>query len=76
MNSVPHGLNQLFLVSKLSIKLLDPGANSLTLGKSVLAFSEAVKGLADGQGLVLQEVEKSAQAASEAVYNVVYVGWL
>ena len=70
VTSDPHGLNQLFLVSKLSINLLDPAANSITLGKSILAFSEAVKGVADGQGLILQTVEKNAQAASEAVYNV------
>ena len=68
--SAPHGLNQLFLVSKLSIKLHDPGANKMTLGKSIPAFSEAVKGVSDGQGLILQEVEKTAQKAAEAVYNV------
>lgn len=68
--SKPHGLDQLFLVSKLSIKLLDPGANKMTLGKTIKAFSEAVKGISDGQGLVLQEVRKNAQAVSEAVYNV------
>ena len=65
-----HGMDQLFQVSKLSIKLLDPAANKMTLGKTVLAFSEAVKGVSDGQGLVLQTVERNAQAASEAVYNV------
>ena len=68
--SKPHGLDQLFLVSKLSIKLLDPAANKMTLGKTIPAFSEAVKGISEGQGLILQTVEKSAQAASEAVYNV------
>ena len=68
--SKPHGLDQRFLVSKLSIKLLDPGANKMTLGKVIPAFSEAVKGISDGQGLILQEAQKSAQAASEAVYNV------
>ena len=68
--SVPHGLNQLFLVSKLSIKLLDPIANKMTLGKVIPAFSEAVKGISSNQGQILQVVEKSAQAASEAVYNV------
>ena len=67
--SSPHGLNQLFLVSKLSIKLLDPAANKMTLGKTILAFSEAVKGISDGQGVILQTVEKNAQKASEAVYN-------
>ena len=68
--SKPHGLDQLFLVSKLSIKLLDPGANKMVLGKTILAFSEAVKCISDGQGLILQEVQKTSQAASEAVYNV------
>ena len=68
--SDPHGLDQLFLVSKLSINLLDPGANRMVLGKAIPAFSEAVKGISDGQGLILQEVQKTAQAASEAVYNV------
>lgn len=68
--SAPHGLDQRFLVSKLSIKLLDPGANKMTLGKSIPAFSEAVKGVSDGQGMVVQEVEKTAKKASEAVYNV------
>ena len=68
--SKPHGLDQRFLVSKLSINLLDPGANKMTLGKTIPAFSEAVKGISDGQGLIIQEVQKTAQAASEAVYNV------
>ena len=68
--SKPHGLDQRFLVSKLTIKLLDPAANKMTLGKSIPAFSEAMKGVSDGQGLILQTVEKSTQAAAEAVYNV------
>lgn len=68
--SKPHGLNQLFLVSKLSINLLDPAAARMTLGKAIPAFSEAVKGISDSQGVILQTVEKNAQAASEAVYNV------
>lgn len=70
VESSPHGLDQLFLVSKLSIKLLDPGANKLALGKTIEGTGEAVKGISDGQGVILQEVEKTAQAASEAVYNV------
>lgn len=68
--SKPHGIEQRFTVSKLSIKLLDPAANKLTLGKTVQAFSEAVKGVSDGQAVILQTVEKNAQAASEVVYNV------
>jgi hypothetical protein len=68
--SEPHGLNQRFLVTKLSLKLLDPAANKMMLGKTIQAFSEAVKGIFDSQGLILQTVEKTAQVASEAVYNV------
>lgn len=70
VTSVPHGLNQRFVVSKLSINLLEPGANKLTLGKTTTAFSEAVKGISGGQNVILQTVERNAQAASEAVYNV------
>lgn len=70
MTSNPHGLNQIFRVSKLSIKLLDPAENKLTLGKTVPAFSTAVNGVSDAQRVILQTVEKNAQAASEAVYNV------
>lgn len=40
--SVPHGLNQRFRVEKLSLKLLDPAANKMTLGKTIKAFSEVV----------------------------------
>lgn len=36
----PHSINQLFLVSKLSINLLQPASNKLTLGETVLTFTE------------------------------------
>jgi phage minor structural protein len=65
-----HGLDHRFLVSKLSIKPLEPGANKLTLGRTQLTFSEAVKGVSNGQALVLEAVEKTAQANAEAVYNL------
>lgn len=68
--SVPHGLRQRFLVSKLILKLLEPGANKMTLGKVSTGFSEAVHGIGDGQGMILQTVESRAQATAEAVYNV------
>lgn len=68
--SEPHGLNHTFLVSKLSIKLLEPVENKLTLGKAVSAFTSAVKGISDGQAVILGAVEKTAQNAAEAVINV------
>lgn len=68
--SKPHGIDQLFTVSKLSINLFDPAANKLTLGGVVTSFSGAVNGLSQVQSNVLQTVEKTAKTASEAIYNV------
>ena len=68
--SKPHGIDQRFIVSKLSINLLDPAANRLTLGKAVQTFSEAVKGISDRQGEIIREVKRTAQAASSAAVNV------
>lgn len=68
--SVPHGLSQRFLVSKLSLKLHEPGANKMTLGTTLKAFSEAMKGVADQQNVILQTAAESVTRASEAVYNV------
>ena len=70
VTSDPHGLDQLFLVSKLSIKLLDPAANKITLGKTIPAFSQTVSGVSDNQNIILQTVEKTAKNASEAVANI------
>lgn len=70
VESNPHGLNQRFRVEKLSLKLHEPAANKMTLGKTIPAFSEAVKGVSEYQGLILQTVERTVQTASEAVYNV------
>ena len=68
--SVPHGLEQRFLISKLSLKLHEPGANRMTLGTTLKGFSDAVKGVADAQSVILQTVAESVTRASEAVYNV------
>lgn len=38
--SKPHNIDSNFLVSKISINLLDPGQNTLTLGKSYKTFTE------------------------------------
>lgn len=42
VTSEPHGIDQLFMVSKLSIDLLNHAANHLTLGKAISTFSESV----------------------------------
>lgn len=40
VTSNPHGIDQLFLVSKLSIALFQPASNKLTLGSTLLTFTE------------------------------------
>ena len=70
VTSKPHGIDQLFRVSKLSISLLNPAANKLTLGGVFLGFSGAMAGLSDGQGQILQVVEQTAKNAAETLYNV------
>lgn len=67
--SKPHGLNELFTVIKLSINLLNPGANRLVLGKSVQAFSAALNGLENAQAQIGAEVKKTAQVAADAIRN-------
>lgn len=68
--SKPHGLNQKFLVRKLSINLLDPAANKLTLGGVFEGLAASLKGLTDTQGKIINEISESVRKASEDVYNV------
>ena len=70
VESKPHGVEQLFVVKKLTVNLLEPASNKLTLGGVVLGFSGAVQGLANKQTQILQTVEQTARRASETVYNV------
>lgn len=67
--SKPHDINQLFMVQKLSVDLLEPAANKLTLGGTFLGFGEAMHGLSDRQGEIVQSIEKVAENANQAVYN-------
>ena len=68
--SRPHGINQLFLVSKLSLDLLSPASNKLTLGAAKGGLTGSVAGLTNAQGKILKVVESTAKAAAEAIYNV------
>lgn len=68
--SRPHGIDQLFLVSKLSLNLLSPAANKMTLGAARGGLSSSVAGLTNGQGEIIKTIERTAQAAAEAAYNV------
>lgn len=65
--SKPHGINQRLLVSKLSINLLDPGANRMTLGGVVKTFTQqaskpppvTAKDGRDGQDAVTLRIDSS-----------------
>lgn len=68
--STPHGIDQNFLVTKLSIKLLEPGANKLTLGGVVEGISGALQGFDNAQRELALEIENAYKTASDAVYNL------
>lgn len=48
--SDPHGLNQRFLVSKLSLKLFEPGANKMTLGGVLDTFTAKTSKITSSNG--------------------------
>ena len=48
VTSAPHGINQRFLVSKLSVKLLNPAENKLTMGGTISTFTSATVGVLKG----------------------------
>ena len=70
VESTPHGIGQNFLVSKLSLKLLEPGANKLTLGGVFLGISGALAGVSGAQGEIILQIENASKTASTAIYNV------
>lgn len=65
--SKPHGISQRFLVSKLSIKLLESGANKMTLGGVIQTFTQqaskpvpvTAKDGRDGQDAVTLRIDSS-----------------
>lgn len=70
VNSGPHGIGQNFRVSKLSVNLLDPAANKLSLNGAFLGLGGALHGVGQAQREIVQSIEKAEKQASEAVYNV------
>ena len=68
--SKPHNIDQLFLISKMSIRLFDPSANRLTLGGVLQGFSTAVYGVSGDLQGIRQDIEKVVKNTNTAVYNV------
>lgn len=70
VDSLPHGIAQNLLVVKLSVNLLEPGANKLTLGGVVTGLSGALAGVSQAQREITLGMEKVEKTASTALYNV------
>ena len=70
VESNPHSIDQNFLVTKLSLKLLEPGANKLTLGGAFVGITGALAGVSDAQRGIILQIENAVKTASEALYNV------
>lgn len=68
VRSEPHGLDQLFLVTKLELDLSQPGNSVLTLGKSLDTFtSDSNK----QQGEITEYVKQTAKETGEALQDVI-----
>lgn len=67
VESKPHGIDQLFTVSRLSLKLLDPASNHLTLGGVLDTFTSSASKITvsggrdgkDGQDAVTLRIDSS-----------------
>lgn len=68
--SKPHEIDALFLISKQSISLFEPAGNTLTLGGTLSGFSAALQRISGEQGAIYRQIDKAAQNANNAVYNV------
>lgn len=70
VDSGPHGIAQNLLVVKLSLKLLEPGANKLTLGGALNGLAGSLAGVSAGQRELVLQIEKAEKSTSEALYNL------
>lgn len=70
VKSAPHGIEQIFMVEKLSIDLLSPAANKLTLGGVISGISGTLTGVSSSQNVILREIEGNVRRTNEALYNV------
>ena len=68
VTSNPHGIDQRFLVSKLSISLLNPASNKLTLGGVIESFTEQQKNNFTNINVSVAKGEKGEPGASSYMY--------
>jgi len=70
VTSNQHGINQKLLVSKLSISLLNPAENKLSLGGVIEGFANKVGNVSQQLGDVRLEIEREGKKTSEIIYNL------
>lgn len=68
--SNPHGIDQNFLVTKLSIDLLNPANNKLTLGGTVESFTNQTNDIVKSQTDFAEKIEKVSSDATNAIYQM------
>ena len=54
----PHGVEGLFLVNKLSINLLSPSSNKLTLGATFSSISDQTNSVTNGTNSTIQQIQQ------------------
>lgn len=69
VKSNPHGIDQNFLVSKLSINLLNPASNKLTLGGVVQSFTEQATNNEIVQKDMLNVVSQNVADTNTRIYQ-------
>lgn len=70
VESVPHGINQLFMTSKVHISMQHPNENTLSLGKVVTTFTgNAVKNMGEISAKVNQTAKHLSSEINEKVHN-------
>lgn len=67
--SNPHGINQNFLVSKLSINLLDPASNKLTLGGINDSFTSQASKNTKAQDDIIHVIRENVSDVSTKIYQ-------
>jgi len=69
VTSKPHGINERYLVSKLSISLNDPSSNKLTLGGAVESLTEQTKKNLSNQENQFVVIKEEVTGINEQIYQ-------
>lgn len=70
VTSNPHGIDQNFLVTKLSISLMNPASNKLTLGGTIESFTDKTNGIGKVQNDIKGQIEKVSSQAANAIREI------